>query len=126
MSDIGAGTWASRAGQPAGYFVIRMLRCLRPACRGSAGRARVVSRRLTLNRDARAAVDANRHRPGDGGPLAAAVRAAVIEDRVMLRRPVVPDGQVALAPVPADRLLGPGHMLLQQPDQVTGRLRREP
>ena len=64
-------------------------------------------------------------RPGHGHALTAPVRSAVVRDRVMLGSAVVPDGQVALAPAPADGVLGPGDVVLQQPDQVPRRRRGE-
>src|SRR5207253_2957649 len=87
--------------------------------------ADVVGRGVAPDRDARAAVHPDRYRPGHGDALAAPVRGAVVGDRVVLGGAVVPDGQVALAPAPADRVLGPGDVVLQQPDQVPRRLRGE-
>src|ERR1700735_2740127 len=85
---------------------------------GSGRAAGVVGLGVAGDGDAGPAVDADRHRAGDGDALAAAVLGAVIEDRVVLCGAVVPDGQVARPPLPADGLLGPGHVLLQDADQV--------
>jgi len=87
--------------------------------------AGVVGRGVAPDRDARPTVDPDRHRTGHGDALAAPVRRAVVRDRVVLGGAVVPDRQVALAPAPADRVLGPGDVVLQQPDQVPRRLRGE-
>src|SRR5580700_2358829 len=85
--------------------------------------AGVVGGGVASEQDAGPAVDTNGHVAGNGHALTPAVRVAVVEYGVVLGRAVVPDGQVALAPLPADGLLGPGDVFLEQPDQVACGLR---
>ena len=98
-----------------------------------AGRARVEGGGVTLQRRRSGG---RRRRPAstrDRDPLAPPVRVAVVDDRAVLRRAVVPDRDVADAPVPAHRVLGPRHVVLEraddrarQVDRVTDQPVREP
>ena len=65
-----------------------------------------------------AAVDADRHVAVDGGAAHDAVLIAVIVDRVVLRRAVVPDRDVAGLPAPAHGVFGRGDVRLEQVEQL--------
>src|ERR1022692_1913359 len=115
-----------------GWWPGRALRLPGRAVRGARARpgrglrgASVVGGCLAPQRDAWPAVNADRHRARDSDALAPAVRRAVVEDRVVLGGAVVPDREVSLAPLPAHRVLRPGGVLLQDPDEITRGLRGE-
>ena len=56
--------------------------------------------------------------PHSGDALHAATLVAVVRDGVVPGGPVVPDRHIALLPVPADNILRPGDIGLENPDQT--------
>ena len=95
-----------------------------PPCGRVLRLARVERGGVTLQRDARPAVDADGRRARDRHPLGPAVRVAVVDDRAVLRRPVVPDRDVAETPVPAHGVLRTCHDVLERADDRARQVER--
>src|SRR5436190_8579478 len=83
----------------------------------SGGLGRLRFRRLDAGHAA-AAVDAERHVPIDGGAADDAMLIAIVVDRVMLGRAIVPDRDVAGLPGPAHGVFGRGDVRLEQLEQL--------
>jgi hypothetical protein len=69
------------------------------------------------------AVDADRDVAGHRDAVQQARFVVVVRDGIVLGGTVVPDGDVAIAPGPADRVLQPRDLPLEQAEQV-GRVNR--
>src|SRR5262252_1787360 len=65
-----------------------------------------------------AAIDADRHRPLNGHAAHDAPLIAVIIDRLVLRRAIIPDHHVARRPAPPHGVLQPRHVILQHGKQL--------
>src|SRR6266705_2049365 len=89
--------------------------------RSRTGRSRhlaVVLGRVAFEDPAGRTVDADRHVAGHGHPGEPARQVAVVVRGVVLGDPVVEHDHVARRPLPAQDVLRPGHVRLQQPQDV--------
>src|ERR1700691_4982654 len=85
---------------------------------GRGRRHRFTSRRLLLENPASTTVDADRHVSRDGHASMQARLLAIVVDRNVLGRAVIPNRNVAYRPSPSHRVLEPRHVSLQQREEL--------
>src|SRR3984957_6866907 len=85
--------------------------------RGDSG-FEVVAAGIPLESLARPTVETDDGDSCRGDPLHPPALVCVVGDGVVLRGPVVPNGDVALSPMPTDDVLWPRDIGLKDPDQV--------